>query len=166
MDKLSNNSLAFIALSNEFCASLEKAPQFSKEDFTAEMLRLLPRIYITASDITKGEDIETVMEDALDENHYNEIRSNLEVLFGEDDTFLEVFEEDMKYSDTPVAENISEILADLFQVFYNFVETVRDAPLEVILAAIIAVKNDFADYWSQKLCNVLRPLNNIYYRNI
>ncbi len=39
---------------------------------------------------------------------------------GEDDVFLETFEEDMKYSDTPVAASVSESLADIFQPLYNF----------------------------------------------
>ena len=41
--KLAPNSLAFIALSNEFCSAIENAMEFEKEDFVAKMLKRLPR---------------------------------------------------------------------------------------------------------------------------
>ena len=97
----------------------------------------------------------------LEEDYYDAIRRRLETLFGADDTYLEVFEEDMKYSDTPIAAYISENLADIFQVLYNFIEMVKDSPTPMINAAIMAVKEDFSIYWSQILCNVMRALNNL-----
>ena len=57
--KLAPNSLAFIALSNEFCSAIENAMEFEKEDFVAKMLKMLPRIYMTVTDI----DIEESNED-------------------------------------------------------------------------------------------------------
>jgi hypothetical protein len=89
------------------------------------------------------------------------VRRNIENLLGPDDTYLEVFEEDMKYSDTPIAASISEGLADLFQVFYNLLDSVRNMPEEVVLASLIAVRDDFQSYWSRILCNVLRALNHL-----
>ena len=78
-----------------------------------------------------------------------------------DDIYLEVFEEDMKYSDTPIAASISEGIADIFQVLYNFIETIKDAPTDLIKEALTALREDFDNYWSQTLCNLLRPLNHI-----
>ena len=120
--KLAPNSLAFIALSNEFCSAIENAMEFEKEDFVAKMLKMLPRIYMTITDI----DIEESNEDFyalpyLDESVYDNLRSQLAALMGEDDVFLETFEEDMKYSDAPVSATISEDLADIYQQLYNFV---------------------------------------------
>ncbi len=82
-------------------------------------------------------------------------------MLGEDDTYLEVFEQDMKYSDTPIGASIAEGLADLFQVFYNAVEALRDAPDELADDIFASISDDFASYWSQTLCNVMRPLNHI-----
>ena len=50
-NQLSPNSLAFIALANEYCSAIEKASEYDKTDFMVQMLKLLPRIYISASDI-------------------------------------------------------------------------------------------------------------------
>ncbi|MDE5744208.1 MAG: DUF5063 domain-containing protein [Paramuribaculum sp.] len=162
---LSNNSLAFIALCNEYCSAIEQASTAEPTEFTANMIRLLPRLYITANDLKTEEPIENegYIDQVLDEESYETVRRNLETVFGADDTYLEVFEEDMKYSETPIATSVSEGLADIFQSLYNFVEMVREAIPENIPGAIAAMKEDFNNYWSQILCNVMRPLNNIYH---
>ena len=51
--KLSPNSLAFIALTNEYCHALEEAADCDRDQFMAQMLKLLPRIYIAASDLER-----------------------------------------------------------------------------------------------------------------
>lgn len=162
-DTLSNNALAFIALCNEYCAAIENAAMNEPSALINSMLHLLPRLYISAMDIKtdmlNGEG--GYIAPALEEDVYDQLRQTLAGVIGEDDTYLEVFEEDMKYSDTPIAATISESLADLFQVFYDFLETVRDAPNELINEALTSVKESFASYWSQTLTNVLRAINAV-----
>lgn len=130
------------------------------------MLRQLPRIYISATDLKPDEDVlaeDAYIENVLDEQYYDSLRRHIENLLGEDDTYLEVFEEDMKYSDTPIAASISEGLCDIFQVMYNLLDVVRDAPDELVQSSLAAVKEDFESYWSRPLCNVLRSLNHLRY---
>ncbi|MBQ9073837.1 MAG: DUF5063 domain-containing protein [Muribaculaceae bacterium] len=162
---IGNNGLAFIALSNEYCQAVENARDCELHEFVALMVKLLPRIYITATDINveaKGLD-EPYLESSLDEDYYDSVRRNIEYLLGPDDTYLEVFEEDMKYSDTPIAVSISEGLSDIFQVLYNFLDMVKDAPTALVELALVAVKDEFESYWSRILCNVLRALNHLRY---
>lgn len=161
-EQLSNNSLAFIALCNEYCAAVENAASADESTLTDTMLKLLPRLYISAMDI-KPDMLDTggYISPALDEDTYDRLRSTLAAVFGENDTFLEVFVEDMKYSETPIGASISESLADLFQVFYDFLETCRDAPNDLINEALAGVRNSFAEYWSRTLTNVLRALNDL-----
>ncbi len=162
---LSPNTIAFIALTNEFCQTLESTRETTREEFIAAMLRMLPRIYMSATDldVTLIDEDEAYIQPFLDEEYYESIRRNIENLLGPDDVYLEVFEEDMKYSDTPIAASISEGLADIFQVFYNFISTIRDLSPEEMVPSIAAVKDDFGGYWSQPLCNVLRALNHVRY---
>lgn len=164
-DKLSPNSLAFIALCNEYCAALESAATMQKANLIDAMLRLLPRIYITAADIspmlTFGEG--GYIAPALEEEAYDQIRNSVASVLGEDDIFLDTFVEDMKYSDTPIASSVSELLADLFQVFYDLLQTCREAPNQLINESLDAVRESFADYWSQTLTNALRAVNAIKY---
>lgn len=160
---LTPNQISFIGLCNEFCTAIARASESEATDFVAEMTRLLPRLYISASDLPTNDNTDLAIEEVMDEDQYNAIRNQLEALLGENDTYLEVFEEDMKYSDTPIGASISESLADLAQVFFNIVETVRESPTEIIPEMLEAAKADFDTYWSQTLCNVMRPLNQIRY---
>lgn len=158
---LNSNTIAFIGLANEYCNALENCREAERNEFITSMLKMLPRLYIMATDlnVTLLIDDEGYLDNALDEDYYEAVRRNVEQLIGADDIYLEVFEEDMKFSDTPVSASISEGLADIFQVLFNFIATVRDATDETIALAVRSVREDFRNYWSRTLCNVLRALN-------
>ena len=163
---LNANSVAFIGLCREYCEAVEHAADFgSMPEFVNRMIRLLPRIYISALDLkVDGAFVdEAYVESLLDEDYYETVRRDVEALMGEEDVYLEVFEEDMKYSDTPVSASISEGLADIFQVLYNFTGMIRGGDItdEVLAMALVAVRDDFHAYWSTRLCNVMRALNRI-----
>ena len=160
---METNAIAFVGLCDEFCRQMEGAREAERDEFIDSMLRLLPRIYISAFDISPDVylDQEVYIDQALEEDYYDAVRRNVESLFGPDDVYLEVFEEDMKYSDTPVAVSISEGLADLFQVFYNFINTVRDTTDETVSLALQSVAEDFRGYWSQTLCNTFRAISHL-----
>ncbi|MBQ7042574.1 MAG: DUF5063 domain-containing protein [Muribaculaceae bacterium] len=164
---LNTNSLAFIALCNEYCATIEDVRESEKDEFVQSMLRLLPRLYISATDLKVDllDEEDAYLEPILDEDYYESVRCGIENLMGPEDIFLEVFEEDMKYSDTPIAASISESLADIFQVLYNFVGMVKEAPEHLIPLALVAVRDEFQSYWSRILCNVLRALNQVRYNS-
>lgn len=188
------NELAFIALCNEFCSTLENlatGAAVGRLEFVSSMLNYIPRLYISATDLRPGgccdhhdhsecsecaecsdfSDFSQISEfsdddgidNVLDEEHYDAVRNAIESVLGEEDVYLEVFEEDMKYSETPISASVSEGLADIFQSLYNFIETIREAPTERIEAALISAKEDFGHYWSRIACNLLRALNNIRY---
>lgn len=161
---LSPNSLAFIALANEYCHALENIFDYDdRQAFVAEILRLLPRLYMSVSDIKPDENTDSFIDSYLDENDYDNVRDNISRMMADEDIYLEVFMDDMKYSDTPIGTSVSENLADIYQPLYNFVATVKDATDETITEAIAAIKTDFITYWGQTLCNVLRALHSAYY---
>ncbi len=155
------------AVAAEFCAAVENARETEKEEFIVKMVRLLPRIYLefTDPDLTEaklmpdfgGEMLPTY----VDEDFYEAVRRNVEVLLGPDDTFLETFEEDMRYSDTPIAASVGECLADIFQPLYNFISLVKESDGLSTVEAYLSCREDFDSYWSQTLCNVMRPLNSM-----
>lgn len=164
MDTLNNNSILFLGLANEYCNAIENAASTEKEDFINHMIKLLPRIYISATDLTFPMEAESsYSEGYLDEIYYDSVRRNLEMLLGEDDTFLEVFMEDMKFSDTPIASSIAECLSDIFQCLYDLIHAVKDIPQEHMNEFLLICKENFDSYWGQTLCNVLRALHNVKY---
>lgn len=163
---LTPNALSVLALANEYCQAIELAPTTDRDGFIRSMSRLLPRIYIAVSDLPRP-DYDTAVEanacvaGHLDEEHYEEIRSAMAALLGPDDTYLEVFEEDMKYSDTPIGASLSEGFADIFQPLYNLIGEARDADTETIPLLLDGLVLSFREYWSQTLCNIMRPLNHL-----
>lgn len=161
---LTPNALAFIGLCKEYCIAIANASQTDRDVFVDTMLRLLPRIYMSANDLTVANaDMagDACIDDYLDETTYNDAQESIAALLGEHDTYLDVPEEDMKFSDTPVATSISEGLCDLLQELYNFLQTVRDSTDQTVLEALVAVCDDFKNQWSLILCNVFRALNQV-----
>lgn len=162
---MDTNSLALVALARQYCAEIDNTVQntVEREALLKMCVRLLPRLYIALSDLPDKEwDTAGYISNVIEEDEYNAVRSRLQSILGEDDTYLEVFEEDMKYSETPIAASISEGLADIYQSMYNFTETVREAPEEVISEALEAVKDEFRTFLSGAICNVMRPINMLY----
>ena len=162
---MTNNEIAFTALCNEYCTALADPFAFKATDFVDTMLRLLPRIYICARDCAVNEKLTEGngwIDAAMSEAEYDSARRAVSALLGEHDVYLEVFEEDMKYSETPVSSSISENLADIYQALYDFLNTVRYGTDETASAAIEAVTESFREYWGTVLCNVLRALNYLW----
>lgn len=159
--------LRITALSSQYCLTLENASSIDRPEFVKRILSLLPRIYFEFLDLSPENssiDDESCFSDYVDEDYYDSIRRNIENLFGPDDVYLETFEEDMKYSDTPIAASIAEGLADIFQPLYNFAAVVRETEGDRMKEAYLQCRDDFAAYWSRTLCNVLRALNAIYFK--
>lgn len=167
-NEMRSRLMSLTSLSAEYCMTLENCRDMEREDFVKEILGLLPRLYWEFSDL-ESEDADASLEleylpTYVDEEYYDSIRRNVETLMGEEDVYLETFEEDMKYSDTPVAASVSESLADIFQPLYNFINVVKDSEGENAPGAFRECKENFEAYWSQTLCNVMRALNNVRYK--
>lgn len=160
-ETLSRNTIAFIGLANEYCQAVEACSEAERTEFVSHLLRLLPRLYIAISDAGEAMEFSSTVGDYLSEEQYTHTRNSLAALMGEDDTYLETFQEDMKYSDTPIAASVSENLADIYQDLYNFMVTVRESEGALSEPAILDCRYNFELYWSQSLCNVMRALNDI-----
>lgn len=162
--KISNNTLSVIALTNEYCHAIEHSTEATRDMFVARMLKLLPRIYIAISDVEiEGSFGEYYIEPMLDELAYDQVRDQIASIMTDEDVYLEVFVEDMKYSDTPISAFVSENLADLYQEFYNLIQSVKEAPDDGRQSLVEQCKENFVNYWGQTLCNVMRALNSIFY---
>ena len=160
----SRNTVEFVTVAAEFCAYLEQASEHTRKEFVSTMLKLLPLLYLKAQmlpDEERATDEE--LEDFVSEDSYEVLRINISELLAHHDTYLDVFVEDMKYSDTPVTKNISEDLADIYQDIKNFVCLFRVGINETMHDAIIECNEHFRQYWGQRLVNTLRALHEIAY---
>lgn len=170
MDNIHSRLINLVALSTDYCATLENASEMEQEEFVRSVLSILPRVYFEFFDIDAEiagpisiNEWETsdFASRFMSEDYYEAVRASLSALLGENDSYLETFEKDMKYSDTPIACSISENLCDVMQPLYNFVAEVRESGGDSLERAFSECKDTFSQYWSQSLCNAMRALNNI-----
>lgn len=165
MSNETSRLLDLVGMAKSYCELCQSAIEYTKEDFTDRALDLLPRLYWNFFDLQAGIALGEMeyFSDYVDEDLYEEIRRAIAAVMGGADTFLETFEEDMKYSETPITASISECLADIFQPLFNFVSIVHDSEGSQLQEAFINCKEEFENYWSQTLCNALKALNNVKY---
>ncbi|MCM1489811.1 MAG: DUF5063 domain-containing protein [Muribaculum sp.] len=167
METLKTRLINLVALCSDFCVTIENASELEMPELVRSLLGYLPRIYFEFLDIEAEEDASidewglsiATSSSSLNEDQYEMVRRQLASIFGEDDTYLETFEKDMKYSETPIAVSISENLADIYQPLFNFVVEVRESEGGNIEDAYRECKEQFDEYWSQTLCNAMRALN-------
>lgn len=160
----SRNTLEFVTVAVEFCAYLEQSEGRKRAEFVDTMLKLLPLLYLKASlaeKVESGEDF--YPEDFVTEHDYELIRTVLAGVMGEDDDYLDFYNEDARFSDEAVAKTVSEDLADLYQAIKNFSEAYKSGLDENMWEAVAAVKEGFELYWGQTLTNVMRALHRVRY---
>ena len=158
-----------VALAAEYCNTLENARPDQTAETAAALLRLLPRIYITLSDIGGDEadqdgDDNGAVTATLKQEEYDAILSATTALLGEFDMYLDTPEYDMQFSDTAVAVSLAEQLADIYQQMFDMAYTLRDAPDQALPMVMDDIKFRFSDFLSQKICDSLRILNQLYRR--
>ncbi len=150
----------------EYCAYLEQAESRSREELTDTLLKIIPLLYLKAALLPKYESLtdEYFPMDYVTEENYDIVRQNIAFVLRDKDDYLDVFVEDMKYSETPILATISENLADIYQALKNFAMAYKNAASEQqMLDALAQVKEDFQYEWGQKLVNVTRALHEVRY---
>lgn len=161
------NAVEFVTVAAEFCGFMERVSDMKRRDFVDKSLKLLPLLYLKASLLPACERMEeSDPETFVTETDYEVVRSSVVSLLGEYDDFLEVFLDDMAYSDTPIHQNISECLADIYQPLKDFI-CVFQLGLEQTMNDSLAICRElFAEFWGQRLVNVMRALHDVKYRQL
>lgn len=159
------NTVEFVTVAAEYCAYLEQIYDKEPERVVDVLCKLLPLVYLKATMLPALEPEGLYLEEFVKEADYDEIRSLLAQKLGENDDYLEVFVEDMKYSDTPVRKCISEDLSDIYQALRNFVQSYRTGLDEVMTESVAVCAESFRSYWGQVLANTLRAVHNVRYQD-
>lgn len=161
------NAVEFVTVAAEFCGFMERVSDMKRRDFVDKSLKLLPLLYLKASLLPACERMEeSDPETFVTETDYEVVQSSVASLLGEYDDFLEVFLDDMAYSDTPIHQNISECLADIYQPLKDFI-CVFQLGLEQTMNDSLAICRElFAEFWGQRLVNVMRALHDVKYRQL
>jgi hypothetical protein len=159
-------TIEFMTVVVETCLFLEKSIELSRKEFVEKGVNILSLLYLKTSMLEIPErsyDDET--ERFVTEEDYNYIKSQIEVLLGDKDTYLETFHPDMAFSDTPIAAFISENIADIYQELKDLAANYQLGETEIMNDAIATCLEAFGEHWGQKLLNALRAIHNIKYSN-
>lgn len=157
------NTVEFVTVAAEYCSFIADCADKNRSQFLEVLPKLLSLLYLKASMIPEVQPQELYLEESVTENEYGSIREMLSRKLGEYDDYLEVFVEDMKYSDTPVTKTISEDLCDIYQALRNFIENYRSGLSDVMEEAVAVCSEEFRNYWGQVLANTLRAVHCVRY---
>ena len=160
----SKNSVEFVTVAVQYCAFLENTDDISEVETTNKLTKILPLLYLKANLLPETEIInDDEQEITVSEEDYNYVVSKVYNIYGKNDTYLEVFLEDMKYSETPISASIAEDLTDIYQDLKNFITIYEHGIPENMNDAMFVCFENFKTYWGQKLVNVLRALHCLKY---
>jgi hypothetical protein len=158
------NSVEFVTVAAQYCSFLEEAQEgMEREKFVDTVLMILPLLYVKAlllpemEVIDDGEELET----CVTEESYTLMNAQLADIMGDRDDYLDVFVEEMKYSDQPVTRYISEGLADIYQDIKDFIFVFRQGVNLNMHNALATCQENFRHYWGQKLVNTMRALHEV-----
>ena len=144
----SKNTIEFVTVGVEFCALMEKVQESEKCEFIDTTVKILPLLYLKAillpDSNEENEEYDINIEHFVTEEIYEYIRNSIEQILGEQDSYLEVFHADMQYSE-------------------DFISVYSLGNEECMRVSLNECKNNFMDYWGQKLVNVLRALHSLKY---
>lgn len=161
---MNKNVVEFATVAVEFCNFLEHSESRSRKDFVAVALKILPLLYLKASMLEPMEiEDEMELEDTVTEDTYNVMRITIAGILGEQDDYLDVFVQEMKYSDKPVLKTISEDLADIYQDISNFLSIFKLGLETTMHDSLAQVQQNFELYWGQTLVNTMRALHDVCY---
>ncbi len=161
------NTVEFVTVAVEYCDFIERAGRMTRCNFTDAILKILPLLYLKASMLPQCEQLGIVApESFVTEEEYEMIRMTVAGVLRNKDDYLDVFIEDMRYSEMPIRKTISEDLADIYQDIKNFVSVYRLGFDETMHDALAICEENFALYWGQTLVNTMRALHEIKYNQM
>ena len=158
------NTVEFVTVAAEFCGFLERTGEMKRRPFVDKALKLLPLLYLKASLLPEYAERmdEFDPETFVTEGDYERVRAGVAALMGRYDDYLDVFLDDMAYSDTPICQTISEGLADIYQPVKDFI-CVYQLGLGRTMNDALVCRENFSEFWGQRLLNVMRALHDVKY---
>lgn len=161
----SENVVGFNALIMEYIDILDKSVMLSQKQFVDKMHRLLPLIYLKAIILP---DTEPIMPEMIDkvvtQEEWDAVHGTLSGKLGEHDAYQEVFD--------PLSESgnemssLAEGFTDVFQDLRDYLSLYNMGTAEIMNDAIWDCKNNFKQFWGQRLVNIQRVLHHLLYGGV
>jgi hypothetical protein len=161
----SKEVIEFTAVAKEFCDLVERIDGEEKQAFLSKLQKFLPLIYLKGSLLPDCESDELgMLEEVVTEEDYNHLFNALRQLLAGDDAYLEVFDDNMRYSETPVVASIAENVCDIYQDLKNFISSYQHGMVDVMQEALWQLNANFELYWGRACTSVLRAVHAAVYR--
>lgn len=159
----SSEAIDLVTVAAQTCLFLEHVEETDKHDFLDKAGKFLPLLYLKTRMLQLPEqELEGWVQRFVTEDDYNAVRKAVADLLGTDDSYLEVFVEDMRYSDEPVTAFVSENIADIYQELKDLAANYQTENESVMNDALLAFLEAFREHWGQKLLNVMRALHALW----
>jgi hypothetical protein len=160
----SKNVIEFVAVANEYCNFVENHAQVNRRVFVERMQKIFPLVYLKASLLPQIDDEHAESpEKFVNEVEYNFLVNKLAEKLAQFDSYQEVFDEGMQFSEGAIDASISENICDIYQDLKDFIMAYRIGTVEIMVDALWECNNNFQNYWGQKLVNGLRALHTLVY---
>ncbi|HPR30521.1 MAG TPA: DUF5063 domain-containing protein [Prolixibacteraceae bacterium] len=160
----SKNVIEFVTVAKEYCAFMDAHSAHSRNNFLGKAQKLLPLLYLKAALLPDMEEIDGESPAKfVTEVDYAFLQQKISAKLGEFDSYPEVFDSGMQYSETALDASISENLCDIYQDMKDFIMAFRIGALDEMTGALCEVQYQFKTYWGQKLVNVLRAIHHRIY---
>lgn len=160
----SRSVVELTAAAIEYCKYMEHAGEIKGDEILKILQRILPYLYLKASLLPQLEPyFEDGNEKFVTEADWLSIHDVLRSKFGSADDYLEVFDEKIKESEGPVVSSLSENMADIYQDLKDFLLLYQTGTREVMNDAVWECRQNFENFWGQKLTNSLRAIHKFIY---
>lgn len=160
----SKNVIEFATVANEYCSFVENHAAIDLRSFIDKAHKILPLLYLKACLLPDLDDESAeTPEKYLTEVDYNFLLGKISAKLGQYDSYPEVFESGMQFSEDAISASLSENLCDIYQDLKDFIMIFRIGSTELMADAVWECRNNFISYWGQKLVNGLRALHAVRY---
>ncbi len=160
----SENVIGFTRLATEYCNLLDGVVLLSQKEFVDKAHRLLPLIYLKAIILPDTEpEMPEMIDKEVTQEEWDAVYQTLLKKLGNIDEYTEVFD---SLNDEKQINSLSEGFADIYQDLKDYVSLYNMGTPEIMNDAIWDCKNNFKEYWGQRLVNILRVLHHLLYGNV
>lgn len=150
----------FYSAASDFCTLIENNKRFSRDDIFKKLREILPALYYLILQNKETEpDNEVFVQQFVTEEDWNNVYRDLKEKIGPADNYLELADRRAFNTDDVLRYSLSEDLADLYQVFKDYMSNYDIGSPDVIDDLNSKSLADFNEYWSETLLNALRTIN-------
>ncbi len=158
----SKNVVEFVTVAGEFCGMIEKVRLIPVNQNMQNLQKVLPLLYLKAALLPRtGKVLEEELEKYVSELDYSVLLQKWLEALGEYDSYYEVFDPDIQFSEEVVTASVSENLLDIYQDLKDFIMAYSLGDEGIMNDALHECENHFRDFWGQRLVNVLRAVHKL-----